>query len=229
MTEGLGVPVKRLTYSLNSPPTICSDVIVVGSSIADSQTPEDVPPGDVRGFDVRTGEHLWTFHSVPRRGEFGSDTWEGDALDRGRRANAWAVISSDRELGYVYVPFGGANNICYGGGRAGDNLFASSLVCLNARTGQRVWHYQLVHHDVWDYDLPAAPILIDIVVDGQPIKAVAQITKQAFCFVFDRITGEPVWPVEERAVASSTVPGEQVSPTQPFPTRPPPSTVRASK
>ena len=180
-----------------------------------------MPPGDVRGFDVRTGKQLWTFRSVPRAGEFGAHTWEGDALRRGRRANAWAVISSDQELGNVYVPFGGPNNVYYGGGRHGDNLFAGSLVCLDAASGQRVWHYQLVHHDVWDYDLPAAPILVDIVVDGRPIKAVAQITKQALCFVFDRVTGEPVWPVEERSVpSSSTIPGEQLSPTQPFPTRP---------
>ena len=221
LTAGLDVAIERLSYSLNSPPAICRDVIVVGSSVADNETPEAVPPGDVRGFDVRTGKQLWTFRSVPRAGEFGAHTWEGDSLRRGRRANAWAVISSDQELGNVYVPFGGPNNVYYGGGRHGDNLFAGSLVCLDAATGQRVWHYQLVHHDVWDYDLPAAPILVDIVVDGRPIKAVAQITKQALCFVFDRVTGEPVWPVEERSVpSSSTIPGEQLSPTQPFPTRP---------
>jgi len=220
LIEGLGVPVERPSYSVNSPPTICSDVIIVGSAVADSPTAEEVPPGAVRGFDVRTGEHLWTFYSVPRKGQFGSRTWEGNALDRGRRANAWAVISSDPELGYVYVPFGGANNVYYGGKRPGNNLFSSSLVCLNARTGQRVWHQQLTHHDVWDYDLPTAPILVDLIVDGRPVKAVVQITKQAACFVFDRVTGHPVWPIEERRVPASTVPGEKVSPTQPFPTRP---------
>jgi quinoprotein glucose dehydrogenase len=220
LTEGLDVPVDRLLYSLNSPPTVCRGVIVIGSSVGDSRTPEDIPPGDVRGFDARTGEQLWTFHSVPRMGEYGTDTWESDSWRRGRRANAWAVISADPELGYVYVPFGGANNVYYGGSRPGDNLFAQSLVCLDARTGQRVWHYQLSHHDVWDYDLPAAPILVDLVVDGRPIKAVAQITKQAFCFVFDRVTGDPLWPVVERAVPSSTIAGERASPTQPFPTRP---------
>jgi quinoprotein glucose dehydrogenase len=220
LTDGLDVPVERIEYSLNSPPTICRDVIVVGSSVSDGHTPGAAPPGDVRGFDVRTGEQLWTFHSVPRADEFGANTWERGSLAAGRRANAWAVISSDRELGYVYVPFGGPNNVYYGGQRPGDNLFASSLVCLDATTGQRVWHQQLTHHDIWDYDLPAAPILIDLVVDGRPIKAVAQITKQAFCFVFDRITGEPVWPLEERPVPASTAPGEQISPTQPFPTRP---------
>lgn len=224
LTQGLGRLVERDTYAFISPPIICRDVVVVGSSIIDWRAgrdlPASTPPGDVRGFDVRTGELLWTFHAIPHPGEFGHDTWEPDAWKEFGAANVWSMMSADRDLGYVYLPFSTPSNDFYGGDRPGDNLFGESLVCLDARTGKRVWHQQLVHHGLWDYDLPAAPILLDIEVESEPIRAVAQVTKQGFCFVFDRVTGEPVWPIEELPVPPSTVPGERASSTQPFPTRP---------
>jgi len=173
------------------------------------------------GFDLRTGQRLWTLHSVPQIGEFGHDTWLGDSAAYTGSTNVWTNMSADEELGLVYLPFGTATNDFYGGHRPGDNLFAESLVALDARTGRRAWHFQMVHHGVWDYDPPAAPILVDLRVDGRAVKAVAQVSKQGFTYVFDRRTGVPVWPIEERPVPSSTVPGERTSPTQPFPTRPP--------
>ena len=163
----------------------------------------------------------WIFHTIPQPGELGNETWGNESWKVAGGANVWSNMSADPELGYVYLPVGSPVTDYYGGHRPGDNLFANSLVCLDADTGERVWHFQFVHHTVWDYDLPAAPNLIDITVDGRQIKAVAQITKQGFTFVFDRATGEPVWPIEERPVPQSTVPGERTSPTQPFPTRPP--------
>jgi len=226
LTKGMYRDVERENYGVLSPPTICKNVIVVGSSIVDythhAPHPEFAEPGDVRGFDVRTGEQLWDFHMIPQEGEFGNDTWENDSWKRYGAGNVWSFISADDDLGYVYLPTSSVSADTYGGERPGDNLFGESLVCLDVRTGERVWHYQIVHHGLWDYDLSAAPILLDIVVDGKPIKAVAQLTKQAFCFVFDRVTGEPVWPIEERPVPPSKLEGESASPTQPFPTRPAP-------
>jgi len=181
-----------------------------------------MPPGHVRGFDVRTGEQRWIFHSIPQDEEYGVETWEEGAWEYSGNTNVWTVMSGDPELGYVYLPFGTPTNDWYGGHRLGDNVFAESLVCLNAENGERVWHFQMIHHGLWDYDLPAAPNLVDIEVDGKKIKAVAQISKQGFIYVFDRVTGEPVWPIEERPVGQSTVPGERAAPTQPFPTRPAP-------
>jgi quinoprotein glucose dehydrogenase len=183
---------------------------------------QEMPPGDVRGFDVRTGKQLWQFRSIPREGVFGNETWEQGSWKTTGAANVWTMMSADEELGYVYLPFGTSANDHFGGQRPGDGLFGDSLVALDARTGQRVWHFQLAHHGLWDYDLPAAPNLIDIRVDGRPVKAVAQVSKQGFVYVFDRVTGRPVWPIEERPVPQSTVPGERSSPTQPFPTRPAP-------
>ena len=182
---------------------------------------QEAPPGHVRGFDVRTGDMKWIFHTIPQAGELGNETWEGDSWLRAGGANVWTLMSADEELGFVYLPVGTPVTDYYGGHRAGDNLFANSLVCLDADTGERVWHFQFVHHAVWDYDPPAAPNLIDITVDGRQIAAVAQITKQGFTFVFDRATGEPVWPIEERPVPQSSLPGERTSPTQPYPTKPP--------
>jgi len=179
-----------------------------------------MPPGHVRGFDVKTGEMRWIFHSVPKAGEYGADTWEDEDWTDTGATNVWTLMSADPELGYVYLPFGTANNDFYGGERLGDNLFSESLVCLDAATGKRVWHFQMIHHGLWDYDLPAAPNLVDIVVDGKPVKAVAQISKQGFIYVFNRVTGEPIWPIEERPVPQSKVPGEKSSATQPFPTKP---------
>ena len=220
-----GIPRARrrapINYSITSAPIIIRDVIVVGSAISDQPEYKEMPPGHVRGFDVHTGELLWTFHTIPQPGELGNDTWENGSWEYSGHANVWTLMSADEETGYVYLPIGSPTNDFYGGHRLGDNLFANSLVALDATTGQRVWHYQFVHHDLWDSDLPAAPNLIDITVDEQRIKAVAQVTKHGFVFVFDRITGEPVWPIEERAVSVSDVPGERASETQPFPTKPP--------
>ena len=222
LTEGLGRPVSRRLYSVISAPMVVGDVVVVGSSIMDRPRKKQSPPGHVRGFDVGTGERRWIFHSIPQKGEFGANTWEQGAWEYSGNTNVWTLMSADPELGYVYLPFGTPTNDYYGGHRLGDNLFAESLVCLNANTGERIWHFQTVRHGLWDYDLPAAPNLVDIVVEGKPIKAVAQISKQAFVYVLDRVTGKPVWPIEDRKVAASDVPGERASPTQPFPTRPAP-------
>lgn len=227
LTQGLGVPVENRrnflrAYTITSPPIVCRDVVVVGSSIRDTPNFRALPPGHVRGYDVRTGTHLWTFHTIPRPGEFGNDTWENDSWKGAGSTNVWTLMSADEDLGYVYFPVGTPSHNWYGGDRPGDNLFACSLVCIEAESGKRVWHFQTVHHPIWDYDPPAAPNLIDIEVDGKAIKAVALLTKQGFLFTFDRKTGEPVWPIEERAVPQDGVPGEILSPTQPFPTKPAP-------
>lgn len=222
LTKGLRRPVNRSLVSCTSPPILCGDVVVVGGRVDDFQDQREMPPGDVRGFDVRTGKLLWTFHTVPQKGEFGNETWEDDSWQYTGNTNVWAVMSYDPELGYVYLPVSTPTNDWYGGHRKGDGLFGDSLVCLDAQTGKRVWHFQLVHHGLWDYDLPCAPNLVDITVNGKRIKAVAQVTKQGFCFVFDRVTGKPIWPIEERPVPPSKVPGERASPTQPVPTRPAP-------
>jgi len=217
-------PFERERYGVRSPPIVCRNVVVVGSSIDDYDdiSIDYMIPGDVRGFDVRTGELLWTFHTVPQAGEYGNESWGNESWKRYGGANVWSMMSADQELGYVYLPVSSPSYDFYGGGRPGDNLFGDSIVCLDAQTGERIWHYQIVHHDLWNADLNSAPILVDILVDGKPIKAVVQLTKQAFCFVFDRVTGEPVWPIVEQPVPPSTVPGEAASPTQPFPTKPAP-------
>ena len=221
LKRGLGRTIDPALYAVSSPPLVVGDVVIVGSAMTEGTDMKEAPPGHVRAFDVRTGELKWIFHTIPEPGEYGSDTWPADAWQFSGGANVWTLMSADPELGLVYLPVGTTVPDYYGGHRHGDNLFANSLVALDAKTGERVWHFQFVHHSVWDYDPPAAPNLIDIVVDGKPIKAVAQITKQGFTFVFDRATGEPVWPIEERPVPQSTVLGEQTSPTQPFPTKPP--------
>ncbi len=215
-------PVEPGQIGLNSPALVVGDVIVVGAALRATAPAPEFTAGFVRGFDARTGEQLWIFHTIPQPGEFGNDTWENDSWRYSGNTGVWAPMSADPELGYVYLPVETPTNDLYGGHRPGDNLFAESLVCLDARTGERVWHYQLIHHGIWDYDIPTPPALVDITVDGREIKAVAQVTKQAFTYVFDRVTGEPVWPIEERPVPASTVPGEQAAPTQPFPTRPAP-------
>jgi quinoprotein glucose dehydrogenase len=222
LTQGLGRPVDRHLYGVSSPPIICRDVVVMGSKVHDFPLVEKMPPGHVRGFDVRTGKQQWLFRSIPGEGEFGNETWGEGSWKTAGAANVWSLISADEELGYVYLPFSTPANDYYGSKRPGNGLFADSLVCLDARTGKRIWHFQMVHHGLWDYDLPAAPNLVDIRVNGKPVKAVAQVSKQGFCYVFDRVTGRPIWPIEERPVPQSTVPGERPSPTQPFPTRPAP-------
>ena len=203
-------------------PMVVGDVVVIGQAMSDFFSSREAPRGDVHAFDVRTGELRWTFHTIPQAGEFGTDTWQDRSWSYSGHAPVWALFSADEELGLVYMPISSATNDMYGGHRIGDNLFTQSLVAVDAETGERVWHYQMVHHGLWDYDPPAAPILMDITVDGRDIEAVAQITKQGFTFVFDRATGEPVWDIVERPVPQSTVPGEVTSPTQPFPTRPAP-------
>jgi quinoprotein glucose dehydrogenase len=222
LAQGLRRPVDRDYYTTSSPPVIVRGVIVVGSSVMDWWGHRPSPPGDVRGFDVVTGRLLWTFHTVAQQGEPGVETWEKDSWKEAGNANVWAPMSADEELGYVYLPVSTPTNDYYGGLRPGDGLFGDSLVCIDATSGRKVWHYQLVHHGLWDYDTPAAPNLIDVTVGGKPIKAVAQVTKQAFVYVFDRVTGKPVWPIEEQPVPASSVPGENASKTQPFPTKPAP-------
>lgn len=221
LKRGLGRTIDPSLYAVSSPPVVVGDVVIVGSAMTEGTDYREAPPGHVRGFDVHSGEMRWIFHTIPQPGEFGYETWPEDAWRYTGGANVWTHMSVDEELGMVYLPVGTTVPDYYGGHRLGDNLFANSLVALDAATGERVWHYQMVHHSVWDYDPPAAPNLIDIVVDGRPVKAVAQISKQGFTFVFDRVSGEPIWPIEERPVPASTVFGEVTAPTQPFPTRPP--------
>ena len=229
LTESLRIPegVDPVgTIGSSSPPIVVGDVVIVGSAHVTGRsqpTPENIP-GDIRGFDARTGELVWTFHVVPEDGEYGAETWKGSSNRYSGNSGVWTTFSADPELGLVYLPTEAPTHDWYGGHRLGDNLFANSLVALNAETGERAWHYQLVHHDIWDLDNPAAPILVDIEVDGRDIPAVVQITKQGWAYVFDRRTGEPVWPIEEREVPVSYVEGERVSPTQPFPSKPPPFT-----
>ncbi len=222
LTQGLRKKVSQRQYTVSSPVMMCRDVIVVGSSISDAPTHPEAPPGDVRGFDPRTGEQLWTFHSIPQPGEEGHDTWEEGSWENTGNANVWTLMSADEELGLVYLPFGTPTNDWYGGHRKGDNLFAESLVAVDCESGARRWHFQMVHHGLWDYDLPTSTILGDITVDGRRIQAAMQLSKQGFVYVFDRATGEPVWPIEEREVPQTGILGEVTSPTQPFPTKPPP-------
>ncbi len=218
LVEGRTVPV----LGSSSPPTVVGDV-VIAQVVGEVTSPnKEATPGHIRGYDVRTGKLLWTFHTIPQAGEFGNETWENDSWKYTGNTGVWSMMSADLELGYVYLPVETPTHDFYGGHRLGDNLFGESIVCLDARTGKRVWHFQIVHHGVWDYDPPAAPILHDITVDGRTIKAVTVLTKQNMSFVFDRVTGKPVWPIEERPVPQIAVPGERHSPTQPFPTKPAP-------
>jgi quinoprotein glucose dehydrogenase len=213
---------ERRQIGYNSPTSIVKDTIVVGCTVTDGVRTIAMPTCHIRGFDVRSGKQRWIFHTVPQKDEPGVETWLNDSWQYTGNTNAWSMMSVDHELGYVYVPTGTPTNDYYGGHRLGDNLYAESLLCINAENGKLVWHFQAVHHGLWDYDFPAAPNLVDITVDGKAIKAVAQVSKQGFTYVFDRVTGEPVWPIEERPVPQTTVPGEVSSPTQPFPTKPPP-------
>lgn len=219
LNEGLG---PNLTYTWSGAPIVVRDVVVLGMSNGDNFANKEAARGDVRAYDVQTGELRWQFHVIPQEGELGTDTWEDESWQYSGHAPVWALFSADDELGTIYMPVTSATNDMYGGHRLGDNLFTQSIVCVDAETGERIWHFQLTHHGLWDYDPPSAPILMDIEVDGRPIKAVAQLTKQSWAYVFDRETGEPVWPIVERPVPQSNVPGERTAPTQPFPTKPPP-------
>ena len=218
-----GIPLVG-TIGASSPPTVVGNVIVVGSAHHIGLRPPSMvnTPGDVRGFDARTGRLLWTFKTIPEAGEEGNETWLDDSATYTGNAAVWAPISFDAETGYVYLPTEAATGDYYGGHRHGNNLFSTTLVCLDSRTGEKIWHFQIIHHDIWDWDNPTFPILADLEIDGEPRKIVAQVTKQGFTYVFDRLTGEPIWPIEERSVPQTDVPGEWTSPTQPFPTKPPP-------
>jgi glucose dehydrogenase len=202
-----------------SPALVVGDIIIV-QTIPSAGRNKEVLPGDIRGYDVRTGKLAWTFHVVPRKGEFGYDTWGNNSADYAGQGGVWSMMSADPELGYVYLPTEDPSNDFSGVERPGDNLFSNSLVCLDAKTGKRVWHFQIIHHGTWDLDNPAAPILHDVIQNGKRIHAVSQLTKQSMIFTFDRKTGKPIWPIEERAVPQDGVPGEKSSPTQPFPTKP---------
>jgi quinoprotein glucose dehydrogenase len=208
---------------LHATPIVADDVVIVGAAHRAGGVPRGKRnvKGYVRGFDVRTGKRLWIFHTIPMVGEFGHETWENESWVYTGNTGVWAQISVDEELGLAYLPVELPTGDYYGGHRPGNGLFGESLVAVDLRTGKRKWHYQLVHHGLWDMDIPCAPMLVDIVVNGRPVKAVAQPTKQAFLYVFNRITGEPIWPIVERPVPKGDVPGEWYSPTQPFPTRPP--------
>jgi quinoprotein glucose dehydrogenase len=211
---------RNEAYAVTSPPAIWRDLVIVGALV-----PEEVshgPAGDVRAFDVHTGREAWRFHTVPRPGEVGHDTWPDDGWQRRTGVNVWSSMSVDEARGLVFLPIGSPSYDFYGADRAGDDLFGSSLVALDAKTGRRVWHFQVVHHDLWDYDPPAQPVLVDIRRGDRVIPAVVQVTKMGLVFVLDRTTGEPVFGVEERPVPASDVPGEQASKTQPFPRKPAP-------
>jgi len=208
---------------LHATPVVAGDTVIVGAAHRSGAVPRSKTnvKGYVRGFDVRTGKRLWIFHTIPRPGEFGYNTWEKDSADYTGNAGVWGQISVDEELGLAYLPVELPTGDYYGGHRPGNGLFGESLVAVDLKTGERKWHYQLVHHGIWDMDIPCAPILADITINGRTVKAVAQPTKQAFLYVFDRVTGQPIWPIEEKRVERGSVPGEWYSPTQPFPTKPP--------
>ena len=215
---------NAMLYSINSPPIVVRDRVIHGSHIADVRVTKEAPPGWVRAWNVRTGEHEWDFHTVPNSAdEFGADTWQNQSWRFSGNANVWSMLAGDNDLGHVYLPTGTTTNDYYGADRPGDNLFSESIIAVDVETGQRVWHFQAVHHGLWDYDFPTHPNLVDITVDGRNIRALAQVSKQGFTYVFDRATGDPVWPIEERPVPQETnLPREVPSLTQPFPTKPPP-------
>jgi quinoprotein glucose dehydrogenase len=217
-----GIDLETADIGLNSPPAIGNNVIVVGAAHLPGGAPraKENIKGYIRGYDVRTGKRLWIFHTIPQPGEFGNDTWEKDSWSYTGNAGNWAPISIDEELNRVYLATEDGTGDYFGGHRPGNNLFSASVVCLDLNTGKRLWYFQAIHHDIWDWDFPTAPILMDITVNGKPIKAVAVPSKQAFLYTFDRVTGQPVWPIEERPVPRGKVPTEWYSPTQPYPTKP---------
>ncbi len=208
---------------LHAAPIVAGNTVIVGAAFREGFTPSGMRnnKGFVRGFDVRTGKRLWIFHTIPKKGEFGYDTWLNGSAEYTGNTGVWTQITVDEELGLVYLPVESPTGDFYGGHRPGNNLFGESLVCIDLKTGERKWHFQLVHHPLWDMDISSAPILADITVNGRPVKAVAQPSKQGFLYVFDRVTGKPVWPIEEKPVETGSVPGEWYSPTQPIPSRPP--------
>ncbi|HEY7569645.1 MAG TPA: pyrroloquinoline quinone-dependent dehydrogenase [Gemmatimonadaceae bacterium] len=226
LTSDLSRPVEKRHYTNTSPPVVWHDLVIVGNGVGDRLVYKGDPPGDVQAFDVRTGKRMWRFRTVPEPGDSGNATWEKESWRYVGHTNVWAPFTVDTARGYLYLPVGTPSNDWYGGRRLGANLYAESIVCLDARSGQRVWHYQITHHGLWDYDLPAPPNLVTINVGGSSIDAVVVPTKQGWIFVFDRQTGRPVWPIEERPVPASDVPGERAWPTQPFPSLPAPVAVQ---
>jgi quinoprotein glucose dehydrogenase len=221
--KGEQIDLETGEIGLHSTPTVVGNTVIVGSSFKEGMTvaTHNNTKGLVRAFDVKTGKLLWTFNTIPRPGEFGNDTWENESWAINGNTGVWSQITVDEEAGLVYLPVEDPTSDYYGGHRPGNNLFGDSIVCVDLKTGQRKWHYQIVHHPIWDYDMSSAPILLDANVNGKVIKAVAVPSKQAFLYVFNRLTGEPIWPIEEKPVQQSDVPGEKTSPTQPFPTKPP--------
>ena len=222
LLDGLQWPVNPKHYTNTSPPLVYGDLVIVGNGVADRLIYRRDPPGDVRAYSARTGRRVWTFHTVPRDGEFGSDSWERGSNHYTGHTNVWAPMTLDEHRGLLYLPVSTPSNDFYGGNRLGTNLFGDSLVCLDAKTGARRWHRQLVHHGLWDYDPPSAPTLVTLRHNGRDVEAVVQVTKQGFAFVFDRVSGQPLWPIEERPVPASDVPGERTWPTQPFQSALPP-------
>src|SRR5450432_1626566 len=206
-----------------SAPVVAKDTVIVGAAFREGMTPRSMRnnKGYVRGFDVKTGKRMWIFHTIPTKGEFGHDTWDKGSAEYTGNTGVWTQISVDEQLGLVYLPVESPTGDYYGGHRPGNNLYGESLVCVDLKTGQRKWHYQLVHHPLWDMDISSGPLLADVNVDGRVVKAVAQPTKQGFLYVLDRVTGRPVWPIDEKPVEKGNVPGEWYSPTQPFPSKPP--------
>ena len=225
VVKGINQPIDLETgeIGVHSTPTVVGDIAIIGSAMREGATvsTHNNTKGLVRAFDVRTGKQIWRFNTIPAPGEFGTDSWQEDSWAINGNVGVWNQITVDEELGLVYLPVETPSSDYYGGHRPGNNLFAESIVAVELKTGTRRWHYQLVHHPIWNYDMPAPPILADVTVDGRPRKVVAQLTKQAWVYVLDRITGQPVWPIEERPVPQSEVPGEKTSPTQPHPTKPP--------
>lgn len=221
LSKGLIWPIKKLDYMQTSPPVVYKNLVILGSCVGDRLVYHRDPPGDVRAFDAHTGRQVWSFHTIPQAGELGNHTWGEDSWKFTGHTNVWAPMSLDGQRGLLYLPVSTPSNDFFGGHRPGNNLFADSIVCLDAATGVRQWHFQIVHHGLWDYDMPAAPILVSLNVNGRKLDVAVQLTKMGFAFVFDRVTGKPLWPIEERPVPASDVPGEHASPTQPFVTRPP--------
>ena len=225
LTEGLDREVvKPGTIGSSSPAIVIRDVVVVGAALLAGTAPASMTnvPGYIRGYDVHTGKKLWTFKTIPRPGEEGNETWEKDSWKYTGNTAAWAPLAGDEELGYVYIPVESATGDFYGGHRPGNNLFSDCLVCLDAKTGKKIWHYQIIHHDIWDYEPSSPPMLADITVGGKKIKSVSLVMKMGYTFVFDRVNGQPVWPIVETPFPASDVPGEWTSPTQPIPSKPAP-------
>ena len=219
-----GIPLETGYITSSSPPIVVNGTIIVGNSAEQGYNQARIEniPGDILAYDAATGDFKWKFNVIPRPGEYGHETWENDAWQWTGDVSSWAPLSADQDLNLVYIPTNSATIDFYGGFRPGDNLFSASLIALDADTGEREWHYQMVHHDIWNYDTPTAPVLLDVTIEGRDVPAIAQATKQGFVYAFNRETGEPLWPMVERPVPSSRVPGEKLSPTQPFPAKPEP-------